>query len=465
MALGKSVGWVLAALWIAEITAAFETAMLYAAVGQLMKAFGDAVKVGWLITAYLLVGAGAAAVVARLGDMYGRRRLTLILLGITVFASLLSASTSSFALILVGRSLQGLAAAMLPLCFGLVRENIPPAHRSVAVGIVMSGASAGTALGLVAGGAIVDHFGWHAIFLVSALMAAVSWVLIRLLVPVSPVNRDPHAPVDIGSVFLFVPAVVALLLAISNAKTWGWASPQVLGLLVVAALLVAVWIRRSLRHPAPLIDVRLFANRSVAIANISYALLALGGLQVAMVFSLLLQAPRWTGPGLGVSAALAGLIQLPGSMIGVLVGPIAGLAMRRFGSRAVMILGGTVAALGWAAACVGHGSTTIILLLVLVIASGTFLIYTAGPNVVMDNVPQERTSEATGMLAVIRSIAMGIGAQLVAILLATSTVGNGGAKYPDAGAYLLTFVVITGLCVLAAIAASMLPPTKRRDGA
>lgn len=454
----------LGALWIAEVTAAFETAMLYSAVGELMATFGSPVKVGWLVTVYLLVGAGAAAVVARLGDIYGRRRATLTVLAITIFASLLSASTSYFPLILVGRGLQGLAAAMLPLCFGLARENLTPDRVPVAVGVIMSGASAGTGLGLVVGGMIVDRFGWHGIFYASALLALVSWALVRIFVPRSVENRVEGAPLDLGSVAIFVPAIVMLLLAISNAGAWGWTSARVLGLSAGGLLLVAAWVRRSLRHPAPLIDVRLFGNRSVSIANLSYALLALGGLQVSLVFSILLQAPTWTGVGLGVSAAVAGLIQLPGSIIGIVIGPLAGIATARFGGRAVMIAGGVTATLGWIIATLHHGSSSVVLGLVLLIAVGTFLMYSAGPAVVIANVPQERTSEATGMLAVIRSIAMAVGAQFVAILLATSTVTGGAgaqASYPDEFAFVLTFIVIAVLCSIASFAAWMLP---RRRG-
>lgn len=411
---------------------------------------------------YLLVGAGSGAVVARLGDIYSRRRMALIVLVITVFASLLSAAMSHFALILIGRSLHGLAAAMLPLCFGIARESLPPERRSFAVGIIMAGSSVGIALGLVAGGLIVDRFGWHAIFIASAILALVAWILVSLFVPRSPQNRQTRLPLDIGSMFIFVPAVAALL-AISNSGAWGWTSAQVIGLVVFAAVLTALWIRHSLRHPSLLIDVRLFANRSVGLTNISYALLALGGLQVSMVFSVLRQAPTWTDVGFGVTAATAGLIQMPGSISGLSIGPFAGLAMQRVGSRPMMIFGGGLATLGWVLAGFFHGSTAGVLVLVLIINTGTFLIYSSGPNVVMANVPQERTSEATGMLAVIRSIAMGIGAQVAAVLMATSTVTDGGkASYPDATAFFITFLVIAVLRLLATIAAWMLPSRSAR---
>jgi MFS family permease len=355
---GKGAWALMAALWLVECTAAFETAMLYASNGALMKAFGDPVKVGWIMSVYLLVGAAAGAVIGRLGDIYGRRRLILMLMGATVFAFVLSASTSLFGVILVGRALQGLAAATLPLNFGLLRENLLGERMPFGVGVVMSGSSSGIALGLVAGGAVVDRFGWHSVFIVSAVLAAASLALVRAVVPPSPQNREASARLDWSSIALFGPGIVALLVAISNGSAWGWTSAATLAVAAAGIGSLTLWTVRSLRHAAPLIDLRLFANRSVALADISFALLSLGRLQVSMIFSLLLLTPTWTGVGLGVSAAMARVLQMPGSLVGMIAGPAAGIAMQRLGGGAVMLFGGLIAALGWTVACAWHRSTS-----------------------------------------------------------------------------------------------------------
>ena len=463
----SSSGLIMGALWLAEVTAAFETAMIYSAVGQLIKTFGDPIRVGWLITVYLLVGAAAAAIVARLGDLYGRRRLMLILLAVTVAASLLSALSSSFALILVGRGVQGLAAAMMPLCFGLARENLPPGRVPIAVGVIMSGASGGTMLGLIFGGLIVDTFGWHAIFYASAGFAAASWLAVRLIVPRSPRNLSDGGTVDFGSALLFVPGIVALLLAISNGKTWGWASPGVLGLVAVGILMLVLWVRRSLRIAAPLIDVRLFRRRPVAIANLSYALVSIGGLQVSMIFAILLQSPRWTGMGLGMAAAAAGLVGLPSNILAFVGGPISGYLTVLLGGRLVMAGGGLLSALGWTFALFFHSSVMEAGISLCIIAMGTAIMFAAGPNVVIGAVPPDRTSEATGMLAVVRSVSMGVGTQLVAVLLATSTVQRAGTSgiYPSVAALYLAIAVIIGLTFAAALVALLIPGKRRDDAA
>lgn len=457
-------GLTLLALWFAEIASAFETAMIYAALGQLIKAFGDPVKAAWLVTIYLLVGAGAAAIIARLGDIYGRRRMLLIVLVILGAASLLSALASSFLLIVAGRAVQGLSAAVLPLCFALARENFRPQRLPIAVGVIMSGASGGIAIGLVLGGYIVDRFGWQAVFYASFVFAALAWVMVRFLVPRSPENRGSIASLDIGSALLFVPGVVALLLALSNGKDWGWTSPLVLSLLAGGCGLLALWIRRSLTISEPLIDVRLFRDPRVAIANLSYALIAAGGLQVTMFFAILLQSPRWTGVGLGVSAAVAGLVKLPSNVLAFGAGPLSGFLMTRLSGRLVMGGGGLLASLGWLLAMFFHGSIWQVGASICIISVGTTILFAAGSNIVVAAVPPERTGEAGGVLAVIRALVTAAGAQLVAVLLASSTVSQPGTSgaYPDTRAFFLTLAVITAFTLASSIVALMLPGERGR---
>src|SRR3546814_57960 len=114
----------IAALWIAEVTGSFETAMILAALKRLIEDFGNPAMVGWLITGYLIVGAAIAAVVGRLGDLFGRRRILIAVLLIGAAGSLISALSGNFAILLTGRLMQGVTGAILPLCIGLVHENL-----------------------------------------------------------------------------------------------------------------------------------------------------------------------------------------------------------------------------------------------------------------------------------------------------------------------------------------------------
>lgn len=455
---GKSTAAIIGALWIAEITGSFETAMIYAAQRALTDDLGDPVRVGWLITSYLVIGAGSAALAGRLGDIFGRRRLMLGMLTIAFVGSLVSTFSVNYSMLLAGRCLQGLTGAILPLCVGLVRENLSPKQVPMGIGLMISGASAGTACGLVIGGMIVDHYSWHGVFFASALFAVAAFIAIYWALPSSPRVRMDGRLDWIGGI-LFVPAIFALLLAITSGPKWGLFDGRTAITVAVGLALMALWIRASLRTANPLFDVRLFANRQVFIANAVTALVAMSTLQITLVFSLLLQAPTWTQIGLGATATLAGLAKLPSNISSLAAGPLSGWLTSRGGGRTTMITGGVLTTSGWLLAMFYNDSILVITLILILISFGATMQFAVGPTILAGAVPPERTSEAAGMMTVMRQAFLGIGAQMVSVLLATSTVmtPGGGASYPTTGAFFLTMGVIVSLCIVATLLAFALP--------
>lgn len=442
-------------LWLAEITAAYGSSMIYAAMKPLVAQFGDPVSVGWLVTIFLLIGAASAAVAARLGDIYGRRRLLLILLLISGAGLALGAVTSDYRILLLARGLQGLSLAIMPLCFGLVRENVRPERLPLAISLLISAASAGTLMALVLGGVLTDRLGWHAVFAWGALFSAVSFALVLAFVPRSAGHQD-GTRTDFLSALYCTPAIGGLLFVISSGRSWGWTSPALLGVLAASLALGGLWVVRSLRLANPLIDLRLFATREVLVINITYMLIALGSFQITLIFSMLLQAPVWTGVGLGQPATVAGLIILPSTALAMLIAPATGLLVVRYGGRAVIIAGGIVTVAGWLCGIANHETVTSIALGMCVMTAGGVILYAAGPTVLIGAVPPERTSEATGMMIVLRTMAMAVGAQIIAVLLATDTVSNaavGKGSYPTEQAFVLAMAVVAGVSVLAILTA------------
>lgn len=462
---GAALWPVVAALWMAEITGSFETAMILAASRSLLADFGDPVLIGWLISGYLLVGAAIAAVAGRLGDIFGRRQVLMILLAVGAVGSLISALAPNYPILLAGRIIQGLTGAILPLCIGLVRENLPAHRVSMGIGLMISGASAGTALGLVLGGWIVDTSGWHGVFVASALFCSTSFLLIWWLLPTSP--RLKVGRIDWLSGMLFAPGIFALLFYISNAPRSGWIDPFNLGTLLLAFALLAWWLRHSLASDDPLIDVRLFRDRNISIANAITALTAMSTLQITLVFSIMLQAPKWTLVGLGATATMAGLAKLPSNILSLFAGPLSGWLTYRGGGRLAMITGGILTITGWSLALAMHATILQVILALCVISFGTTMFFAVGPTILAYAAPPERTSETTGMMTVVRQAFLGIGAQIVAVLLATDQIVSPetGERYPTPAAFELAIWYIIGLCVAATLVAFALPKGMNRHGA
>ncbi|PKB14362.1 MFS transporter [Novosphingobium kunmingense] len=446
----------LVALWVAEMTSSFESAMILAALRALVVEFGDAAAGGWLVTAFMIVGAAASALVGRLGDLYGRQQVLLIVLALGAAGSLLSAASSRYEMVLAGRILQGATTTILPLCIGLLREHLPAPRVPAAIGLMMSGASVGTAAGLVLGGVIVDHASWHGIFFASAAFCLASLALVRGFVPASS-RIAMTTSVDWISGILFAPGVTLVLLYLTGGKAWGWSDPAALALLVGGAVLCTLWWRNALASTNPLIDVRSLGSRPIAVVCAASALVALGTLQITVFFSLLLQAPLWTGLGLGLSATAAGLVKLPSNITSILAGPFSGWLTGRGGGRIAMVTGGLVTTLGWILVLFDTSSVGVIVAELIVISFGTTMLFAVAPTIIAAEAPLERTSEVTGMLGVVRALFMGIGAQLVTTVLALDSVTRGTERYPSPDAYGWAVSTIIALTTAATLVALALP--------
>lgn len=432
------------------LVGSIDTGMMFAAMATFIEHFHDPVRVSWLITATLLIAAASAATGGRIGDLYGRRRVLLAVLAVVAVGSLISAASVELHWMLVGRTLQGAIGAALPLCYGLVTETVPTKRLPAAISMLTASTSLGAGLGAVFGGLIVDHLPWQWLFLFLSMGAATAAALVFFLVPPSPAPPRSKHGIDVVGGVLFVPAIVGLLVALTQGGRWGWSAWPTLSLLVGSLLVLWLWGQHELRHPAPLIDVRQFGRREVALGNAIIALLAAGPYQT-QVQMLLMQQPTWTGVGLGVSATVAGLLRMPTSLFGSVGATWSGRLVGVHGVRYAVLAGLVVMSLGWGALTLAHDS---VLLVALAMLFGTFGVTTAlvaTQNLIIHAAPSGRTSETTGLTSVIRYASQAFGAQLLALALASSVVSDpahGPGSFPDGSAYRLTLGLITLFCLL-----------------
>jgi len=457
----RSSYWIIiAALLIAEIAAVFETTMIYVALPTLIREFGDPVTAGWLVTAHGLIGTSVALMAGRLGDIYGRKSVLLIMLSIAVAGSILSAVTTDYMLVLLGRALQGCATALIPLSIGIIREILPRERVPVAIGLMTTGQGMGTATGLVLGGWLIDNFPWHTLFVVSAVMLVVAWIVIKLAIPATR-GSPQRTPIDWIEGVLPVPGITALLLGISFSKDSGWLDPTVLGLIALGLVIIALWARRSLAADEPFINLRLLASRNVSLAILIAVLLSMGTMQITLVFSAYAQNPLWTAAGMGLSATIAGLIKLPSNVLSFFAGPFSGWLQQKHGMRLPILSAGLLGTAGWIAALTFPTSVIQVIVLLCVISFGTTMLNAAIPNVVVASVPEERTSEAIGALSVLRGMAQSIGSQVIAVMLAVGALvtPEGGAKIPAPTGFTITMTTIAGLTLAAALVSFLLRPT------
>ena len=443
----------LAALILAELVAAFEAGMIWAAVRVLQEQLGSSVLVGWVISSYYLVAAGAAVLGARLGDMFGRRRVLIYVLLIAALGSLLCALfPDNLTMLLIGRGIQGVSAAILPLCFGLAREFLPQHRVMTAIGLLAGTIGLATGAGLLLGGVIVDYFQWHWIFYASVIVALLALVGALMWIPYSPPSHD-GSRIDLVGGVLFPPGVVLILFANTQARFWGWDDLRIWGLLILGVLLIGYWVAYELRHRNPLINVRLFMNRQLSL-NLLCMVLTCAAFQTTLVLSMLVQAPTWTGLGLGLGATVVGGLSLLAQVVGMMSGLWAARLVRRESARYAIVLGGSIAAATWLVMTFsfsqGYFSLWLAAACFLGYGLGATLVFAVVPMAVVEVVPAERTSEATGVVSVVRQVFLGLFTQVVTGLLALSTV-----QAPDQPAILfpssVAFTVAAGFIALCSL--------------
>jgi MFS family permease len=445
------------ALLMAELVSTFEGSMIYAALSELYRVFGDPAVVTWLLTGYMLVASASAAICSRLGDMYGRKRVLVIVLVASLVGSCLSALSSDIEWIIAGRCLQGLAGAILPLCYGLAREHLPQVRVAASIGLIAAMVGAGSAAGLVLGGVLVDMGGWHYIFFCSAFFALLSVLAVVFLVPRGSGNFAGGSFDWIGGL-LFLPGLVLVLYAISFVEKDGFASPEIAVPLTIGTGILAVWFFHEWRHTSPLIDVRLFANRQIGLTLAIMALLGPGILTINQILFSMIQQPASTGIGLGMSATFAGTMGAIGgscsAVAGALTGHLAGRRTAAFAMKVVLV----IAVLASIGLVFFHSSVVLVGLWMAILSGCSGAAFAAVPILIVEAAPRDRTSEATGLAQIVRKVTMAIGSQIVGLALASSAIRTPeGHSYPDAAAYALGLGWVAGTTCLGFLLALLLP--------
>ncbi|MGB6162046.1 MAG: MFS transporter [Pseudonocardiaceae bacterium] len=292
-------------------------------------------SLAWVVNIYMLTFGGFLLLAGRMGDLFGHRRLFLV--GLTVFtsASLACGLAGSPEFLIEARAVQGLGGAVVSVvALSLIMTMFTePAERAKAMGVIGFVIAGGGSIGVFLGGVLTDVLDWHWIFLVNVPIGAAVIVLCFILFPVGS-DQGASRRLDVaGSVTVTVALMIAVY-AIMDGNHVGWASAWTIGLLVVAVVLLAVFLRIESRAGSPLMPLALFRLRGVATANI------VGVLWAAAMFGWFFLSALYLQLVLGYSPLEVGLAFLPGNLI---MGAFSlGLSERivlRWGIRTPLVIG------------------------------------------------------------------------------------------------------------------------------
>ncbi|NIA56973.1 MFS transporter [Massilia sp. TW-1] len=452
------------ALMATDFVCSLEASMIYGALPTVTRIHGDPALVGWLIAGFVLVQAVAAAIGGRLGDIFGRRKVLQTILLASVAGSLMSALSTDLIWVIAGRCLQGASGAVLPLSFAIIRSIAPPDRAAFGSGLVVGAYSVSGGFGFIIGGYFADIGHWSWIFYISSILPAATATVNRFILPRDTGNPGESRNIDyIGAVGLAL-GVASVLVGITISRYHGWRSAVTVGFIGAGIAVMAFWTWYELRQADPLIDVRRFRDRRFLFTTVSFFLLGCGGLQMAYLTLTLMQQPVWTGIGLGLSGAFAGIAKLPGNAAGVIAAPIGGKVAERLSGRLCGICGALLLAIAWITLYFFHDSLALVIGCLVLSSMGATIMFVATPAVIMEGTPATETGQATGCAYLVRALGLGVGAQLVSLLLGSSMIAApSGATYPSPAAFQLAigFVAITS--VLALLCAIGVPRIHRAE--
>ena len=491
----SSYAWkVLAVLSCIATMVMYAETMLIPAIPDLIKYFHVSYSMSsWILTAYLVSGAVMTPIAGKLSDIYGRKKILLIIMVIYAVGVSLSGFAANIYFMLIARAIQGIGMSMFPIAFGIVRDQFPREKISIGQGIITSMFASGAVIGLAVGGIIVQNYGWRATFFTIIPIAIALLLIIRRFINVDDggdqqqqqgqkqsqivedkniretkrknneniIDKKSANQIDIKGAITLATMVTSFLLVLTFIETSDNntnSSTQILVpflLLGIVSFVLFVVIEKRAKHP--LVDFKLMLNKSILPANL---IIMLVGLSMFMIFQTIPILIRNPGPiGFGEDAINTGKVQLPFAIILLIFGPTSGFIISKLGSLKPIILGAFITAAAFIGLLLFHSTELLVSINLAILSTGLSLTSVGAMNVIILSTPRQFTGVSLGMSTLMRIIGSAVGPALAGMYMQTHQSLlhiNGIAQYfPSPGSFNLIFlsavVLSVGSIVLAII--------------
>jgi MFS family permease len=392
--------------------------------------------IAWILSAYLLVGVVVTPIFGKLGDIYGKKRILLVAMGVYAVAVTLAGfspnigaafglSLSNQIYVLIGiRAVQGVGMAMFPLGFAMLPEIFPPAKVGQAQGLLSGMFATGAAAGLVGGGWIAQNYGWQLTYHTVIPIAILVFLLAAVFIRESTIRLARK--IDLPGVTSLGLGLAMLMLGITEGAYWGWTSVAAVSFgglpwgvpqfFLVAAVAFGFFLWWEPRAPSPVVQFSALKERNIAISNFNGVIV---GMTMFLLFTVLIIYGEYPSPGLGLSELSAALLFIP-AVLGMMVGgPFLGRAISRFGPKPVMIVGFLLILLGALGLVAFHATTYEIAVLAIPIMVGNVGVLISMSNIIVLSVDPKTMGVQTGMNQTFRNLGSALGPVLVTSILAS----------------------------------------------
>ncbi len=413
----------------------------------------------WVTTSTLLAAAIMTPIAGRLGDMYGKRRVVLVLLALQVIGSVIAATAIGILPMIIGRAFQGAMSGVIPLSISILRDVLHEKRVDSAVALISATLGVGGAIGLPISALVTQYLDWHMLFWISGAMGAIVFVLVLWIVPVSVLRSGGRFDL-LGAAGLSA-GLIGVLLAVSRGNEWGWTAPATLGCAIGGVVVLVLWGWYQLRVPVPLLDLRVAARPAVLLTNLASIAMGFGLFASSVAYPQMLELPRESGAGLGLSIVAASLVIMPSGLVMMVLSPLSGRLASTVGPKLLLVLGAIALVCAYGFTLVLSTEVWHIIVANLLVGFGIGFGYASMPMLIMRSVPQRETGASNGLNALFRSLGTSIAAAVVGAVLAGNTVQVDGVAMPSAEAFRLSFAWGLGAAVIALVIALCIP--RRRD--
>jgi EmrB/QacA subfamily drug resistance transporter len=393
--------WTLGAMCFALFMIMLDNTVVNVALPSIQKDLGASLSsLEWTVNAYTLTFAVLLVTGGRLGDILGRRRM--FLFGVVVFAA--SSAAIGLApdqtLLVAGRAIQGIGAAfMMPATLSIITVTFPPEERGRAIGTWAGVSALALAIGPVVGGALTEYVTWRAIFFLN-VPVAVGAVIVTLYAAHESRDETSRHTIDWPGIVALSAGLTALVLALIEGNSWGWGSPEIVSLLVTAAVGLVGFAIVEMRVREPMVEFALFRSKTFVGTNAVAFIVSFAMLAIFFFTALYMQNI------LGYSAIEAGVRFLPATLMIVLIAPFAGRLADRIGPRPPMVVGLTLVTLALFLQTRIDVGTGYGLLLPAFILLGIGMALTMSPmsTAAMNAVAAQKAGVASGLLSMSRMV-------------------------------------------------------------
>ncbi|GAA2003190.1 MFS transporter [Microbacterium ulmi] len=416
----------------------------------------------WFATLQTLAAGVSVPILAKLGDIFGHRRMLRIAIVVVLVGTLLVALAPSFPLVLVGRVLTGPLAVWLPLEIALVHNRIKGETARKAIGMLVSALTIGVLIGGLTAGVLGTAIpSLLVVLLVPAIIVAICLVIVFTLVPESTIRSNPRID-GVGFTLLAV-FMLALLFGLRIAQTSGFGNGGTISLLVGAAALLVAFVVWELRHSAPAINIRLIASRAlwpVYVTSFLFGMVLFG--TQTLITTFLAADPAKVGYGFAFAPGILSLFTAGTALLAAIGASTFAYLAKPLGLRGVLFLGVALNVAGNLALAVFSSALPIVVIAFIVSGLGAGLLLGALPALIAEVAPADETGIAAGVYNSLRTLGGAVAGATFGVVLAAFVLPDTAAA--GIGGY-VTVWLICAVCFALAFVALLFQRTQHVSAA